>query len=78
LLDYLIALLLLADAFAVDRGRWSAGVDRVLPDINDVETDDVAMTDPRVEPITHPRDQFISVHLRQKILFLPVCLRVCG
>src|SRR5580658_4898293 len=28
----------------------------------------VAVTDPRVEPITQPRDQFISVHPRQGFL----------
>src|SRR5271157_2323988 len=42
---------------------------------------DVAVTDPRVEPITHPRDEFISVHLRSSAAKIP-CLRrwlgVCG
>ena len=42
---------------------------------------DVAVAEPRVEPITHPRDQSISVHLRSsaaKICCLRRCLRVCG
>jgi hypothetical protein len=42
---------------------------------------DVAVTDPRVEPITRPQDRFIGVHLRSsaaKISCLRRCLRVCG
>src|SRR5580700_2110817 len=42
---------------------------------------DVAVAEPRVEPITHPRDQSIGVHLRSsaaKICCLRRCLRVCG
>src|SRR5580658_10372059 len=42
---------------------------------------DVAVTDPRVGPITHPREglsAFIRVHLRQRIPCLRRWLRVCG
>jgi hypothetical protein len=39
---------------------------------------DAGVTDPRVEPITHPQHWFISVHLWQKILLLRVCVHVCG
>jgi hypothetical protein len=42
---------------------------------------DVAVTDPRVRPITHPPDQSISVHPRSsvaKISCLRRWLRVCG
>ena len=42
---------------------------------------DVAVTDPRVEPITHPRYQYISVHPRSSVAKIS-CLRrwllVCG
>ena len=37
---------------------------------------DVAVAEPRVEPITHPREQTISVHLRSSAakIFLPAAL----
>src|SRR5580698_7704212 len=42
---------------------------------------DVAVTNPRVEPITHPRHQFVSVHPRSSVAKIS-CLRrwrrVCG
>ena len=38
---------------------------------------DVAVTDPRGAPITHPRDRSISVHLRQRFSCLRRWLRVC-
>jgi hypothetical protein len=40
----------------------------------------IALTEPRVEPITHPQAQFISVHLRSSAakIFLPADRpRVC-
>ena len=42
---------------------------------------DVAVTEPRVEPITHPQDRSIGVHLRSSAakIFLPAALApVCG